>query len=94
MAKKTFNNLKPSAARKPSDDKIDDVLASLDQEKKQVKKVVPQVKKKPAKKKLIPFQVRLPENYYDALEAEASDRGLTMKHIMIEALNERLKERL
>lgn len=90
MAKKTFNNLKPSAARKPSDDKIDDVLASIGKEEK----VAPKINKKPKKKKLVPFQVRLPENYYNALEAEAADRGLTMKHIMIEALNERLKERL
>jgi len=90
MAKKKFNNLKPSASRKPSDDKIDDVLASIGREKK----VTPVVIKKPKKKKLVPFQVRLPENYYNALEAEAADRGLTMKHIMIEALNERLKERL
>lgn len=90
MAKKTFNNLKPSAKRKPSDDKIDDVLASIGDEKK----AAPKISKKPKKKKLVPFQVRLPENYYNALEAEAADRGLTMKHIMIEALNERLKERL
>ena len=94
MAKKTFNNLKPSISRKPSDDKIDDVLASLDQEKKVTPPRKVKDRKKPVRKKLIPFQVRLPENYYKALEEEAVERGLTMKHIMIEALNERLKERL
>jgi len=90
MAKKTFNNLKPKN-RKPSDSKIDDVLANMDIEKasKSSKKVTT-----PKKHKLIPLPVKLPEKYYNALKAESQDQGLSMKHIIIEALNERLKDRL
>jgi len=95
MAKKTFNNLKPQAASKskPSDERIDDVLTSLQQQEEKVS-----IKKKsvakPKKQKLIMLPVKLPEKYYNALKMEAGEMGLSMKHIIIEALNERLKDRL
>ena len=91
MAKKTFNNLKPKN-RKPSDSKIDDVLANLDIEKASSSNTKATTKSK--KHKLIPLPVKLPEKYYNALKAESQDQGLSMKHIIIEALNERLKDRL
>ena len=91
MAKKTFNNLKPTN-KKLTDSKIDDVLANLDKEKTSTRSSTKSIK--PKKHKLIPLPVKLPEKYYNALKAESQDKGLSMKHIIIEALNERLKERL
>ena len=91
MAKKTFKNLKPTN-KKPSDSKIDDVLANLDVEKASTRGSTKATT--PKKHKLIPLPVKLPEKYYNALKAESQDQGLSMKHIIIEALNERLKDRL
>lgn len=92
MAKKKFDNLKPTI-KKPSDAKIDNVLANLDIEKKVLVNTV-QAPTRPRRQKLIPLHVKLPETYYNALNAEAGEKGLSMKHIIIEALNERLKEKL
>ena len=94
MAKKTFNNLKPKATSrsKPSDERIDDVLTSLQDE--EIVSVKKKPVSKPKKQKLIMLPVKLPEKYYNALKMEAGEMGLSMKHIIIEALNERLKDRL
>ena len=94
MAKKTFNNLKPKATSrsKPSDERIDDVLTSLQEE--EIVSVKKKPVSKPKKQKLIMLPVKLPEKYYNALKMEAGEMGLSMKHIIIEALNERLKDRL
>lgn len=81
--KKEFKSLKPTK-RKPSDDKIDDVLREMSN----------QEKPKPVskKQKLIPFNVKLPQNLYDALDKEAKDTGLSKKAVLVQALWEKLKK--
>ena len=78
--KKKFDNLKPSK-KKLSDSKIDDVLKELDDEK-------PVAKLK--KQKQIQFNVKLPENLYNALDEQAKRTGLSKKAILVSALWDKL----
>jgi len=84
--KKEFKNLKP-AKRKPSDDKIDDVLREISGE----------APAKPVsvhkKQKLVPFNVKLPQNLYDALDEEAKNTGLSKKAVVVSALWEKLRKK-
>lgn len=83
MAKKTFNNLKPKKKTKPSDSDIDKALDSMDGKK---------VTSKPVKQKLIQFNIKLPENLYNALDTEAQNTGLSKKAIVVNALWDKLKD--
>jgi len=81
--KKEFKSLKPSK-KKPTDDKIDDVLREISGEVP--KKTVSAHKKQ----KLVPFNVKLPQNLYDALDEEAKNTGLSKKAVVVSALWEKL----
>lgn len=86
--KKQFNNLKPTgkstkSTKKVSDEKIDAVLNEL--ESKPAKKKATMTKQKP-----IAFNIKLPENLYNALDNESKATGLTKKAIVVAALWERL----
>jgi hypothetical protein len=82
--KKEFKSLRPTK-RKPTDDKIDDVLREISSETP-VKKSTPTTRKQ----KLIPFNVKLPQNLYDALDEEAKNTGLSKKAVVVSALWEKL----
>ena len=79
--KKNFNNLGPGKKKKLSDSKIDDVLSELDGDK-------PKAKLK--KQKQIQFNVKLPENLYNALDEQAKRTGLSKKAILVGALWDKL----
>ena len=79
--KKEFKSLKPTK-RKPTDDKIDDVLREISGKSS----TTPATKKQ----KLIPFNVKLPQNLYDALDKEAKNTGLSKKAVVVSALWEKL----
>jgi len=81
--KKNFNNLGPAKKKKISDAKIDDVLRELD-DSKPAKKVGLQ------KQKQIQFNVKLPENLYNALDDQAKRTGLSKKAILVGALWDKL----
>lgn len=89
--KKEFKSLKPTKTRKPSDEKIDEVLQELNSTKQQ-----PASKKSPVtksrKQKLIAFNVKLPENLYDALDEEARRSGLSKKAVLVNALWDKFRE--
>lgn len=74
--KKEFNSLKPNK-KKPTDEKIDKAMRELEGET---------IKKQ----KQIPFNVKLPENLYNALDAEAKKAGLSKKAILVSALWDKL----
>ncbi len=80
MKKKEFKSLQPSKSKKPSDQKIDSVLGNLTESKKSVTR----------KQKLIPFNVKLPENLYNALDEEAKQTGLSKKAVLVNALWDKL----
>ena len=79
--KKNFNNLNPSKKKKISDSKIDEVLSELD-DKKPVGKL--------KKQKQIQFNVKLPENLYNALDDQSKRTGLSKKAILVSALWDKL----
>ena len=82
--KKKFDNLNPkkkSAVKKVSDAKIDSVLNELNNNKPTI-----------SKQKPIAFNVKLPENLYNALDNESKRTGLSKKAIVVAALWERLGE--
>jgi len=83
--KKKFDNLKPSnkKARKVSDEKIDAVLNEMEGVKEKKKPII-------AKQKPIAFNIKLPENLYNALDEESKRTGLSKKAIVVAALWERL----
>ena len=81
--KKEFKSLRPTK-RKPTDDKIDDVLREISD--KSPARSTPTIKKQ----KLIPFNVKLPKNLYDALDEEAKNTGLSKKAVVVSALWEKL----
>lgn len=81
--KKSFNNLGPAKKKKISDAKIDDVLRELD-DSKETK--TPKLQKQ----KQIQFNVKLPENLYDALDNQAKRTGLSKKAILVSALWDKL----
>jgi len=85
--KKEFKSLKPTK-RKPSDDKIDDVLREISGEAP-AKKSISTTKKQ----KLVPFNVKLPQNLYDALDDEAKNTGLSKKAVVVSALWEKLRKK-
>jgi hypothetical protein len=64
--KKEFKSLKPAKSRKPSDEKIDAVLREMNDIKQQPEPEIEAVTKI-QKQKLIAFNVKLPENLYNAL---------------------------
>ena len=76
--KKNFSNLQPSKAKqKPTDEQIDKTMRELEGET---------IKKQ----KQISFNVKLPENLYNALDKEAKKAGLSKKAILVAALWEKL----
>jgi len=79
--KKKFDNLSPSNKKKASDAKIDSVLNEMEGKKATL-----------GKQKPIPFNVKLPENLYNALDNESKKTGLSKKAIVVAALWERLGE--
>jgi len=79
--KKNFNNLNPSKKKKISDSKIDEVLSELD-DKKPAEKL--------KKQKQIQFNVKLPENLYNALDDQSKRTGLSKKAILVSALWDKL----
>ena len=81
--KKNFNNLSPSKKKKVSDAKIDDVLRELDDSK-------PAKPAKIQKQRQIQFNVKLPENLYNALDEQAKKTGLSKKAILVGALWDKL----
>lgn len=86
--KKSFNNLNPTGqnkVKKASDEKIEEVLGAEEEQ--------PVTKKKPVRKKqaLIQFNIKLPENIYNALDDKASRTGVSKKHIVIQALLKELE---
>ena len=82
--KKKFNNLGPAKKKKISDAKIDDVLRELDDSKPAKKSGGLQ------KQKQIQFNVKLPENLYNALDDQAKRTGLSKKAILVGALWDKL----
>lgn len=81
--KKEFKSLSPTK-RKPTDDKIDDVLREMSGK--------PSVTPTTKKQKLVPFNVKLPQNLYDALDEEAKNTGLSKKAVVVSALWEKLRK--
>lgn len=76
--KKNFSNLQPSKSKKkPTDEQIDKTMRELEGETVR-------------KQKQIPFNVKLPENLYNALDAEAKKTGLSKKAILVSALWDKL----
>lgn len=89
--KKEFKSLKPSKSRKPSDEKIDEVLREMN-EAKQQPEPQPAKASKSRKQKLIAFNVKLPENLYNALDEEAKRSGLSKKAVLVNALWDKFRE--
>lgn len=89
--KKEFKSLKPTKSRKPSDEKIDEVLRQMNDTKQQS---TPKVERTPKtkKQKLIAFNVKLPENLYNALDEEAKRSGLSKKAVLVNALWDKFRE--
>lgn len=80
MAKKTFDSLSPKTkVKKASNDKIDELFSEPESQVSNSKK-----------QKSIQFNVKLPENVYNALEIQANKTGLSKKTIVVQALLEKL----
>lgn len=81
MAKKTFNNLTPrKKVKKATNEEIDAILSESSEP----------VKKTYTKQKLIQFNIKLPENIYNALDEQAKKTGLSKKAIVVQALLDKL----